>query len=448
MGEAAADILVVDDTPANVRLLQTILEARGYEVRSASSGAEALAAVAERRPDLVLLDVVMPGMDGLEACRRLRADPATAALPVLMVTASDHSDKVTALDAGADDFVTKPFDQAELLARMRSLLRIKAYQATIEAQAATLASLNQDLEARIRHQVEELERLNLLRRFLPPQLADAIVASGDDSVLEDHRAEIAVLYTGLRGFTRVSETAAPEEVIGVLREFHEAVGALAHRNDATVGFFSYNGLMAFLNDPIPVDAPAWQAVVLATEMRELVDGLSRGWRRRDHDLHFAAGIAVGYATIGRMGFEGRWDYKPTGLVVSLAARLFEEARPGQILISRRTHAAVEGKVDATRIPDLDLDGFRDPMEAYALEAVLVRPEAVGREGLTSREIEVLALVVEGSSNRGIAERLVISEKTAIRHVSNIFVKLGVHNRAEATRAALERGLLPQDGDGE
>ena len=149
-----------------------------------------------------------------------------------------------------------------------------------------------------------------------------------------------------------------------------------------------------------------------------------------------------------MGFEGRWDYKPTGLVVSLAARLFEEARPGQILISRRTHAAVEGKVDATRIPDLDLDGFRDPMEAYALEAVLVRPEAVGREGLTSREIEVLALVVEGSSNRGIAERLVISEKTAIRHVSNIFVKLGVHNRAEATRAALERGLLPQDGDGQ
>ena len=214
MGEAAADILVVHDTPANVRLLKTILEARGYEVRSASSGAEALAAVAERRPDLVLLDVVMPGMDGLEACRRLRADPATAALPVLMVTASDHSDKVTALDAGADDFVTKPFDQAELLARMRSLLRIKAYQATIEAQAATLASLNQDLEARIRHQVEELERLNLLRRFLPPQLADAIVASGDDSVLEDHRAEIAVLYTGLRGFTQSRRPPRPRRSSG------------------------------------------------------------------------------------------------------------------------------------------------------------------------------------------------------------------------------------------
>jgi adenylate cyclase len=441
------EILVVDDAPANVRLLEAILVTRGYRVRAAASGEEALRAVATQRPDLVVLDVVMPGMDGIEVCRRLREEPATRALPVLMITASDDAVKIPALEAGADDFIAKPFDQPELLARVRSLLRIKAYQDTVEAQAAELSALNRDLEERVRRQVAELSRLSLLRRFLPPQLVDAIVSSADESVLEDHRAEIAVLYSGLRGFTTVSQSAAPEEVIGVMREFHEAIGALAHANDATVGFFSYNGLMAFLNDPIPVDEPALRAVVLAVEMRELVHDLSAEWRRRDLDLHFAAGIAAGYATIGRMGFEGRWDYKPVGPVVSLASHLFDQAEAGQVLISRRTHAAVEGKVEAERIADLHLKGFPNPMEAYALGAVLARPAPETREGLTVREVEVLSLIVQGKSNRGIADRLVISEKTAIRHVSNIFVKLGVHTRAEATRVALERDLLPVAGEG-
>jgi adenylate cyclase len=444
--EEAREILVVDDTPANVRLLEAILVARGYRVRAAASGEEALAAVAASRPDLVVLDVVMPGMDGVEVCRRLRGDQATAALPVLMITASDDGVKIPALEAGADDFIAKPFDQPELLARVRSLLRVKAYHDTVEAQAAELAALNRDLEERVARQVDELGRLSLLRRFLPPQLADAIVTSADESVLEDHRAEIAVLYAGLRGFTTVSQVAAPEEVIGVLREFHEAVGGLAHDNDATVGFFSYNGLMAFLNDPIPVDEPAWRAVVLAVEMRDLVKDLRQGWRRRDLDLHFAAGIAVGFATLGRMGFEGRWDYKPVGPVVSLASHLFDEAEAGQVLISRRTHAAVEDKVEAERVPDLTLKGFPKPTEVYSLGALLARPAPERREGLTTRELEVLALIARGDSNRSIADQLVISEKTAIRHVSNIFRKLEVHTRAEATRVAFERGLLPPGGE--
>jgi adenylate cyclase len=439
--EQPRQILVVDDTPANVRLLEAILAASGYAVRGAASGEEALRAVVEARPDLIVLDVVMPEMDGIEVCRRLRADLATRALPVLMITASDDAVKVTALEAGADDFIAKPVDKAELLARVRSLLRIKAYHDRIEAQAGELSALNRELEDRVTSQVEELGRLHLLRRFLPPALADAIVSAADESVLEDHRSEIAVLYTGLRGFTRLSETAAPEEVIGVLREFHEAVGALAHRNDATVGFFSYNGLMAFLNDPITVEEPAWQAVSLAVEMRELVQGLARVWRRRDYDLHFAAGIAVGYATIGRMGFEGRWDYKPVGPVVNLASHLFDNALGDQVLISRRTHAAVADKVRAERVADLTLKGFSGPMEAYSVQDILASPPT-GRNGLTAREIEVLELLVQGESNRGIAARLVISEKTAIRHVSNIFVKLAVHTRAEATRVALERGLIP------
>ena len=428
---AAGRILVVDDTPANVRLLEAVLSAAGHEVIAAASGEEALAVVADAAPDVVLLDILMPGMGGYEVCRRLRGNAATEALPVLMITADEDQRKVPALDSGADDFIRKPFERDELLARVRSLLRIKRSQDTVRSQAAELASLNATLEARVADQVAQIERLGALRRFLPRQLADLLMSADAEAVLGSHRAELAVVHARLRDFPAFSERAQPEDVMGVLREFHEGIGRLIERAGATVGPVTGAELLVYFNDPVPCDEPARRAVALAVAMRDLTGRLSERWRRQGHELAFAAGVAVGYATVGRMGFEGRWEYGPVGPTVHLAAALAGAAPSGGVLISAACLARVEPHVDAAPIGD---DG------AVAVHAVHGAAATASHE-LTAREVEVLHLLAEGRSNRAIADRLVISEKTVIRHVSNIFTKLEVHNRAEATRLALDRGII-------
>ena len=358
-----ARILVVDDTPHNIKLLDAVLAPRGYAVLPATSGAEALEIVARERPDLVLLDILMPGMDGHEVCRRLREDPATRLLPIVMITASGDQEKIKAIEAGADDFIPKPFNQAELLARVKSLLRIKAYQDTVVAQAAELAEWSRTLEARVEQQLEELERVRRLRRYLSPQLAELIVSSGDESLLESHRRLIAVLFCDLRGFTTFAETAEPEEVMAVLREYHDALGGLVFEFEGTVGHFAGDGLMVFFNDPLPCPDPAARAVRLACAMRERMTELAAAWRKRGHELGFGVGISLGYATLGTIGFEGRFDYGAIGTVVNLAARLCDEAVSGQVLVSQRVHAAVEDFVIAEDVPDLTLKGFRQPVSA-------------------------------------------------------------------------------------
>jgi CheY-like chemotaxis protein/DNA-binding CsgD family transcriptional regulator len=431
-------ILVVDDSPANLRLLDAVLAPTGHEVRFAESGPEALTRVAESVPDLVLLDVLMPGMSGYEVCRRLRADPATRALPIILITASEQQEKLTALEVGADDFVQKSFDRVELLARVRSLLRIKEANDTIRAQATELAELNRTLEARIAAQVEEIGRLNRLRRFFSPQLADAIMAAGDHDLLESHRAKIAILFADLRGFTAFSELAEPEETLTVLGEFREAAGECVHRFGATLGLFAGDGLMAFLNDPLPCPEPAWRAVSLALALREAVRERAHGWRRRGYELGLGVGVGLGYATLGMTGFRGRWDYGPTGPVVNLASRLCDAAHDDQILLSRPAHADVADRVDGAALEDLVLKGFRDPVSAFLLSGL--RDGEAG-EALTPHEVEVLRLVTEGVSNRGIGQRLHVSEGTAARQVASILTKLGARNRAEATQIAVRRRLL-------
>ena len=287
-----AMILVVDDLPQNVRLLEAVLAPRGYAIATAMSGREALERVVSDPIDLVLLDIVMPEMDGYEVCRAIRADASTRFLPVVMITASGEQEKVAAIEAGADDFIAKPFDQAELLARVGSLLRIKRYHDTIEAQAAELAAWNQQLEQRVQDQVEELERTGRLRRFLSPQLAELVVSSGDESFLTSHRREITVVFCDLRGFTAFAETVEPEDLMLVLSQYHTALGDLVHRFDGTLERFIGDGLMVIFNDPLPCPDAAQQAVRMAVAMRgrvaqlaEEVDpsGLSPGpWGR-----HFA-----------------------------------------------------------------------------------------------------------------------------------------------------------------
>jgi CheY-like chemotaxis protein/class 3 adenylate cyclase len=356
-------ILVVDDVPQNVRLLEAVLTSHGYSVTSASSGPEALEKVTADTPDLVLLDIQMPGMNGYEVCRRLRADPATQFLPVVMITSSDTEVRVNALEADADDFITKPFDQQELLARVRSLVRIKQYHDTIESQSAELAGWNRTLEARVEEQVEELEKMNQLRRFLSPTLAELILAQGE-SILESHRREIAVLFGDLGGWTAFSATTEPEEVMGVIREFHDAMGHLIRQFEATVGWFAGDGLMVWFNDPIPCTDPAARAVRMAVEMRGAMTDLTAKWRKRGHELAFSVGIALGYATLGRIGFDGRYDYGAVGSVMNLASRLSDEAASGQILVNERVFAEVEDLVEVEPVGELFLKGFVKPTAAF------------------------------------------------------------------------------------
>ncbi|HEX3329536.1 MAG TPA: response regulator [Gaiellales bacterium] len=357
-------VLVVDDVPRNVRLLDAILSPRGYSVITASSGAEALAQAATSRPDIVLLDIVMPDVDGYEVCRRLRTDPGTSFLPVVMITASGSQERIRAIEAGADDFVVKPYDQAELLARVRSLIRIKRYHDTIEAQAAELSEWARTLEARVSEQVEHIDRISRLKRFLPPQVVEMVTTSGDESFLESHRREITVVFCDLRGFTGFAETVEPEEVSAVLADYHRTVGGIVHRFEGTLERFAGDGLMVFFNDPLPCDDAPERAVRMAVAMQDRVSGLVKRWADHGHELGFGVGIAQGYATIGAIGFESRLDYAAIGTVTNLAARLCAEAGPGQILVSQRVYAAARQILVADPVAELSLRGFSRPVRAH------------------------------------------------------------------------------------
>ena len=360
-----ARVLVVDDILSNVKLLEAKLAAEYFEVITASNGEQALARVSAELPDIVLLDVMMPGMDGFEVCRQLKANIKTTHIPVVMVTALDpNQERIKGLEAGADDFLTKPINQPELLARIRSLLRIKELYGTVQAQATQLAEWNKGLEQRVQEQVGQLDRLGRLKRFFSPQLAELIVAGDAEDPLKSHRREVTVVFVDLRGFTAFAETSEPEEVMGVLREYHGEMGKVILAHEGTLERFTGDGMMIFFNDPVPVPNPGERAVRMAVAMRDRVEELTLRWRKRGYELDFGVGIAQGYATIGAIGFEGRWDYGAIGTVTNLAARLCGEAKPGQILVSQRMLGAVEEVAEAAPVGELVLKGFQRAVAAY------------------------------------------------------------------------------------
>lgn len=352
-----ARILVVDDTPRNVKLLVDLLSARGFDVASAESGQEAIEQLEKQSPDLVLLDVVMPGMSGYDVCRWIRGREETRLLPVVMVTALDPvEERVNGIEAGADDFLSKPVNTAELLARVRSLLRIRSLQRELEA-------WNTTLEQRVAEQVDKLGRLERLQSFFSPQVAELIAGDGH-KMLEPHRRRVSVAFLDLRGFTEFAESAEPEEMMEVLGEYHSEMGRIITEHEGTLERFTGDGLMVFFNDPVEVEYHERCAVEMALAMREVAEDLRSRWQRHGHELSLGIGLATGYATLGVIGFEGRWDYAAIGSVTNRAARLCGAARPGEILVPQEFLSRIDGLVEAEDLGEVELRGFRRPVRTF------------------------------------------------------------------------------------
>jgi class 3 adenylate cyclase/CheY-like chemotaxis protein len=358
----AERILVVDDQRTNAELLAGLLRNLGYEIVVALDAESALERVHTQPIDLVLSDIMMPGMDGYELCRRLRAEPATALLPVVLLTSLDpQSERVRGIEAGADDFLSKPVNWAELFARVKRLLRVKALQDEIKR-------LNSRLEERVEHQIAQLERLGRLKRFFSPQVAEAIVAGGEN-MLKPHRREITAVFLDLRGFTAFTDRADPEEVLELLRAYHATLGRAVDDFGGTLEHFAGDGVLVFFNDPFPVERPAERAVRLALRLQRDFGPISAEWEKLGQSVGLGIGIAQGDATLGVIGYEQRWEYAAIGNVPNLAARLCGEAKAGEILVDAQTERAVAHLAAVEPVGPLALRGFQQPVPAFRLKSV-------------------------------------------------------------------------------
>jgi adenylate cyclase len=370
-------LLVVDDNEDNRYTLSLQLNAQGYHnIAIATNGNEALSVLHSKPFDLVLLDIMMPELNGYEVLERMRSSPELRNIPVIMISAIGELDSVVrCIELGAEDYLPKPFEPTLLRARVYASLERKrlhdqvvAQAAELASQAAELATWNKTLEQRVADQLGEIERMGKLRRFLSPQVADLIVASGMEKQLQSHRREITVLFCDLRGFTSFSETSDPEDVMMLLRDYHAAIGQIIIKYGATLEHFAGDGVMLIFNDPFPIDKPELQAVRMALEMRDAIGTLTEKWRRLGYDIGFGIGISNGFATLGTIGFEGRFDYAAVGTVSNIASRLCDEAKPGQILISPRVLMAVEDTMKVEPVGELTLKGIRRPMTAHNVVA--------------------------------------------------------------------------------
>src|SRR5262245_20268314 len=360
----AERILVVDDLRTNAEMVAGLLRNLGYEVQIAYDGQEALAIVREHAPDIVITDIIMPIMDGYELCRRVRAMPATALLPVILVTSADPAtERVKGIEVGADDFIAKPVAWAELFGRVKRLLHVKALQDEIK-------ELNAKLEERVREQVAQLERLSRMKRFFSRHVAEAIVAGGEE-MLEAHRREITAVFLDLRGFTAFTDRADPDEVLDLLRAYHATLGRTVDEFGGTLEHFAGDGAMIFFNDPIEVDKPAERAVRMALALQRAFNPIADAWAKLGHEVGLGIGIAQGETTLGVIGFEQRWEYAAIGNVPNLAARLCGSANAGEIILDGQTEQDVAGVAETEFVGALTLRGFQQPVPAFRLKSIRV-----------------------------------------------------------------------------
>jgi adenylate cyclase len=366
---AVQTILAVDDTPANLSLLAGLLGA-GYRIKVATSGAKALELAVASPPDLILLDIMMPGLSGYEVLERIRADSRLRAIPVIMISAVDEIDSVIrCVELGAEDYLPKPFNPTLLRARVGASLEKKRLRDEVHLQAAQLAEWNRTLEQRVNEQLAQLDRLGRLKSFFSPQIAEHIINGGGEDLLKTHRCEVVVAFLDMRGFTAFTDTSEPEEVMDVLSDFHRVMGRLILAHEGTLEHFAGDGIMIFFNDPIKLDNPTLSAIRMALEMQENFVPLRTAWSKRGYELNLAIGIAQGYATLGAIGFEGRWDYACIGGVTNLAARLCSEAKGAQILTNKKTLARIDDDVHAETLGEISLKGIVHPVPVFNIRGL-------------------------------------------------------------------------------
>ena len=354
-------ILIVDDEPFNLDLLEQELMEHSYVIERANDGVEALEKTRSFEPDVILLDFMMPRMNGLEVVKRLREDKSHKGIPVILLTAkATQEDKVAGLDAGADDYVTKPFDAFELLARVRAMMRLKEMHDRLE-------EWNRSLADTVQKQLADLERMARLKRYLSPQIAETILGA-ESELFKTHRSEITIVFLDLRGFTAFSDNAEPEEVMDFLRHYHGEMGRLIFKYEGTLERFMGDGIVVIFNDPIRCEEHTHKAAMMALEMRERVKELRTAWRKKGYDLDLGVGLSAGYATLGTMGFEARMDYGTVGNLPNLASRLCAEAKGGQILTDQKTMSRIEDSFAAEPIEELNLKGIHRPVAAFNIIA--------------------------------------------------------------------------------
>lgn len=366
--------LVVDDSAVNRRLLVRRLESLGLEVSEAENGREALERLTETdsRVDVVLLDVVMPELDGYETLATMKADDRMRHIPVLIVSGVEEQESVVrCIELGATDYLTKPIDPSILAARINASLAAKRLHDVEQESFERQAALNRTIQ----RQKEELSR------FLSPQIAALVSSTEGEQLLAGHRREITVAFCDLRGFTSFAEKADPEELMTLLTEYHAMMGEAITAHDGTLEHFAGDGVMVFFNDPIEQPDHAERAARMAVDMRERFDDLAAEWRGRGYELGFGVGIAVGYATLGRIGFEGRHDYGAIGNVTILASRLSSQAGAGQILLSPRAASMVEEVAETEVVGELTLKGLSHPV--LASNVIGLREAQVGSGPIAS-----------------------------------------------------------------